>query len=164
MEQTYKYYIYHIPSRRKIGATTELDVRMRAHGVTNDYEILETMDGDWDFGWIVGNREIELQKEYGYKVDDVHYQISRQNRRQGGIIGGSVRSDKKTVACTINASKGGIVSGPIVGKKHKESGQWLTVQKLGGSKTGSLIRNCPNCDRPLKGPGAYNSHTKKCLN
>ena len=31
-------------------------------------------------GWLAGDREIELQKEYGYSVDKSHYMISVQNR------------------------------------------------------------------------------------
>lgn len=40
------------------------------------WEILETHTD----GWKAGDREIELQKEYGLPVDKVHYMISRQNR------------------------------------------------------------------------------------
>lgn len=52
-----------------------------------EWEILETHED----GWLAGDREQELQKEYGLPVDKVHYMISRQNRRKGGIVGGATR-------------------------------------------------------------------------
>jgi len=55
---------------------------MKEQGFT-EWEILWQEDGDWDFGWIAGDKEIELQKEYGYEVDKSHYQISRINRAKG---------------------------------------------------------------------------------
>ena len=60
------YYLYHIPGK-KIGVTT--DPRMRVEKQQgykpNQYEILLTT-GDIDE---VSNKEIELQKRYGYRVD-----------------------------------------------------------------------------------------------
>ena len=68
------YYIYHIPEV-KIGCTNNLDKRMADQGFT-DWEILETHED----GWIAGDREIELQKQYGYPVDKSHYMVSLNNR------------------------------------------------------------------------------------
>jgi hypothetical protein len=75
---SYTYYIYHIPGI-KIGCTTDLTKRMQDQGFTN-WEILWQQEGDYEFGWIAGENEIELQKLYDYKVDTVNYQVSRQNR------------------------------------------------------------------------------------
>ena len=60
------YYIYHIPGK-KIGVTCDLNNRVTAQQgyAPDEYEILETPK-DID---VVTNRELELQKEYGYKVD-----------------------------------------------------------------------------------------------
>ena len=60
------YCIYHIPGK-KIGVTNNLEERVtRQQGYTEDeYEILDMSD---DICYI-SHREIELQKEYGYKVD-----------------------------------------------------------------------------------------------
>ena len=60
------YYIYHIPGK-KIGVTCDLNNRVTAQQgyAPDEYEILETHK-DID---VVSNRELELQKEYGYKVD-----------------------------------------------------------------------------------------------
>ena len=60
------YYIYHIPGK-KIGVTCDLNNRVTAQQgyAPDEYEILETHK-DID---VVSNRELELQKAYGYKVD-----------------------------------------------------------------------------------------------
>jgi len=60
------YYLYHIPGK-KIGVTRDLNSRVTLmQGYKeNEYEVLFTSD-DIDF---ISNKEIELQKSYGYKVD-----------------------------------------------------------------------------------------------
>jgi hypothetical protein len=77
----YTYYIYHIEGI-KIGCTTDLIKRMADQGFT-EWEILWQEEGDYDFGWIAGDKEIELQKEYGLPIDNSNYQISRNNRAKG---------------------------------------------------------------------------------
>jgi len=60
------YYLYHIPGK-KIGVTRNLKNRvtlMQGYKET-EYEVLEQSD-DIDY---ISDREIELQKSYGYKVD-----------------------------------------------------------------------------------------------
>ena len=60
------YYLYHIPGK-KIGVTRNLNTRatlMQGYK-ENEYEVLEQSD-DIDY---ISDREIELQKSYGYKVD-----------------------------------------------------------------------------------------------
>ena len=69
------YYIYHIPGT-KIGCTKTLEKRISEQGFT-EWEVLETHTD----GWLAGDREIELQKEYGYPVDKVHYMITLQKFR-----------------------------------------------------------------------------------
>ena len=61
------YYIYHIPGK-KIGCTKNVDSRLRQQNSIN-YEILETHTDIH----IASQREIELQKQYGYKVDKTTY-------------------------------------------------------------------------------------------
>jgi len=63
----YMYYIYHIPGI-KIGCTIDYPYRCIKQNYT-EYELLET----YEDGWIAGDREIELQKQYGYPVDRQHY-------------------------------------------------------------------------------------------
>ena len=60
------YYLYHIPGK-KIGVTRDLNNRVTLiQGYKeNEYEVLEQSE-DIDY---ISDREIELQKSYGYKVD-----------------------------------------------------------------------------------------------
>ena len=60
------YYLYHIPGK-KIGVTRNLNHRVTLiQGYKeNEYEVLEQSD---DINYI-SDREIELQKSYGYKID-----------------------------------------------------------------------------------------------
>lgn len=60
------YYLYHIPGK-KIGVTRNLNTRVTLmQGYKEgEYEVLEQSD-DINF---ISDREIELQKSYGYKVD-----------------------------------------------------------------------------------------------
>ena len=60
------YYLYHIPGK-KIGVTRNLNnrVTLMQGYKEGEYEVLEQSD-DIDF---ISDREIELQKSYGYKVD-----------------------------------------------------------------------------------------------
>jgi len=64
------YYLYHIPGK-KIGVTRNLNHRVTLiQGYKeNEYEVLEQSD---DINYI-SDREIELQKSYGYKVDIKKY-------------------------------------------------------------------------------------------
>lgn len=61
------YYIYHIPGK-KVGCTKNPNSRLRQQNATT-YEILETHSDIY----IASKREIELQKQYGYKVDTCTY-------------------------------------------------------------------------------------------
>lgn len=86
------YYIYHIPNHKwkdssigKIGCTDELIIRMRKQGAT-EYQILET---HLDI-YIASDREIELQKQYGYPVDKIPYWRTVKMSSKGGKIGGVV--------------------------------------------------------------------------
>jgi len=60
------YFIYHIPGK-KIGVTSDLNSRVTiTQGYNPDeYEVLDQSD---DINYI-SEKEIELQKSYGYKVD-----------------------------------------------------------------------------------------------
>ena len=64
------YYLYHIPGK-KIGVTSNLNNRVTLiQGYKADeYEVLDSSD-DIDY---ISDREIELQKSYGYKVDRQKY-------------------------------------------------------------------------------------------
>ena len=64
------YNIYHIPGK-KIGVTRNLNKRVTEQQgyAPGEYEVLFTSD-DIDF---ISNKEIELQKSYGYKRDRTLY-------------------------------------------------------------------------------------------
>ena len=64
------YYIYHIPGK-KIGVTRNLNTRVTLTQGYNpeEYEVLDQSD-DIDY---ISEKEIELQKSYGYKVDRKKY-------------------------------------------------------------------------------------------
>jgi hypothetical protein len=112
------YNIYHIPefvysdgSIGKIGVSHRLTGRMRENlkksveGFSN-WEVLEEHKDIYK----VSDREIELQKQYGYKVDTIPYWR------------------------TINmATKEGRIKG---GKKNAESGHMKNIQKIGCSISG----------------------------
>ena len=67
---TETYYLYHIPGK-KIGVTCNLNSRVTlTQGYNPDeYEVLDQSD-DIDY---ISEKEIELQKSYGYKVDRKKY-------------------------------------------------------------------------------------------
>ena len=64
------YYLYHIPGK-KIGVTRDLNTRVTlTQGYKpSEYEVLDQSD-DVDY---ISDKEIELQKSYGYKVDRKKY-------------------------------------------------------------------------------------------
>ena len=64
------YYLYHIPGK-KIGVTRDLNTRVTLiQGYKpSEYEVLDQSD-DVDY---ISDKEIELQKSYGYKVDRKKY-------------------------------------------------------------------------------------------
>ena len=124
--KTYTYYVYHIVGV-KIGCTTELEERMSDQGFT-EWEILWQEEGDYEFGWTAGDKELELQKEYGYEVDRTHYQVVRENRRRGGIIGGSVKGAKLTFTQEHKKRLSLSSKGIPKSTKHKES---ISIANIG---------------------------------
>ncbi len=64
------FYIYHIPGV-KIGCSQNIKKRMQSQKFV-DYEILEEHYDEYK----ASDREIELQKQYGYKVDRIPYWMS----------------------------------------------------------------------------------------
>jgi hypothetical protein len=155
------YYIYHIPGV-KIGCTTQPDRRVNQQGAT-EYEILETHSDIH----IVSQREIELQKQYGYKVDNTLYSQSYEwatkagfnARSKGGKSSGTMQRDNGLLKKF--QSEGGKVRGPIQGKKNSESG---LISKLGkkNSEFNNRIRQCPHCGITTRGVGYERWHGDKC--
>jgi hypothetical protein len=117
------YYIYHIPGK-KIGCSKNPNRRTKQQGAI-EFEILEQHE---DIN-IASEREIELQKQYGYNVDKTTYNKSTQGYSLEKVIkagkmsatkswnnnrsreleksskGGKINSEKtskKTFMCDIN--------------------------------------------------------------
>ena len=97
-----KYIIYHIPGK-KIGVTNDLYNRVEYQQgyEVGEYEILESSD---DIKYI-SKREIELQKEYGYKVDLIPYnELSVNQKLKNMNI--NVTEQTTTFPCPLNKLKG----------------------------------------------------------
>jgi hypothetical protein len=83
------YYIYHIKGV-KIGCSKNPQNRTRQQGAT-EYEILET-HCDID---VASEREIQLQKQYGYKVDTTtYYNSTKQFKIENVVKAGKVSATK----------------------------------------------------------------------
>jgi NTP pyrophosphatase (non-canonical NTP hydrolase) len=67
-----EYHIYHIPGK-KIGVTQNLEARVHTQQgyLPGEYEVLESSD-DIDY---ISDKELILQKEYGYKIDRKLYKL-----------------------------------------------------------------------------------------
>jgi len=97
-----EYIIYHIPGR-KIGVTNDLYNRVeRQQGYdVGEYEILESST-DIDY---ISTREIELQKEYGYRVDLKPYnELSVNLKLKNMNI--NITEQTTTFPCPLNMLKG----------------------------------------------------------
>ena len=97
-----KYIIYHIPGK-KIGVTNDLYNRVECQQgyEVGEYEILESSD---DIKYI-SKREIELQKEYGYKVDLIPYNELNVNQKLKNM-NINVTEQTTTFPCPLNKLKG----------------------------------------------------------
>ena len=91
------YYLYHIPGK-KIGVTRDLNTRVTLiQGYKpSEYEVLDQSD-DIDY---ISDKEIELQKSYGYKVDRKLY------KNLFNIMRINVTEQTSTFACPLNQLQG----------------------------------------------------------
>ena len=121
------YYIYHIPGK-KIGVTRNLKnrVTLRQGYKKGEYEVLETHE-DIDY---VSKRELELQNEYGYKMDNKSYKelVNKNNK-----MNVNVTEQTTTFPCPVNKLKGQLMDniGMIWETQHgkfmldKEMVKWI---------------------------------------
>ena len=93
------YYIYHIPGK-KIGVTCDLNNRVTVQQGydSSEYDILESSD-DIDY---ISSKEIELQREYGYKVDMVPY----KNLKPKTKMNINITEQTTTFPCPVDKLKG----------------------------------------------------------
>jgi|TARA_R110002012_G_scaffold5897_5_gene27190 NTP pyrophosphatase (non-canonical NTP hydrolase) len=93
------YYIYHIPGK-KIGVTCDLNNRVTVQQGydSSEYDVLESSE-DVDY---ISSKEIELQREYGYKVDMVPY----KNLKPKTKMNINITEQTTTFPCPVNKLKG----------------------------------------------------------
>lgn len=136
------YYIYHIPNV-KIGCTHNLQNRLRQQ-TKGEWEILETHT-DID---IASQRELQLQKEYGYEVDKSTYKESVQNFKLESVV------------------KAGRASATKSWQNHRERELEKCSKggKIGGSFSyiNSQKKTCPYCNKEFS-LGTYGRwHGDRC--
>lgn len=137
------YYIYHIldfiqkdGSIGKIGCSTEPKKRINSQGYSN-FEILEQHIDIY----IASEREQELQKQYGYKVDTAPYYSSYNQRGVMGSIGGLSKSQAKINAVLNNRTTWANTA------KFRDKEKVLYNAKYNG---GTLkVRDCVYCGRTI---------------
>lgn len=156
------YYIYHIPGI-KIGCSKNPKRRVKTQGYT-EFTILETHTDIQ----IASEREIELQKEYGYKVDCTLYKQTTSSPTLEGIIKGGQNGALKKWQLENpelykekqkeSASLGGRKQGPIQGKKNVESGH---ISNL-GIEQAKKIYTCEYCKKTGKSSSMFRWHFENC--
>ena len=97
-----KYIIYHIPGK-KIGVTNDLYNRVESQQgyEVGEYEILESSD---DINY-VSKKELELQREYGYRVDRIPYNELNVNQKLKNMKI-NITEQTTTFPCPVNKLKG----------------------------------------------------------
>ena len=114
------YYLYHIPGK-KIGVTRNLKnrVTLMQGYKENEYEVLEQSE-DIEY---ISDREIELQKSYGYKIDLKKYKNLKFNKMKINAT-----EQTSTFPCPVNKLKGQLMDN--VGLKWQtEFGQFEITKK-----------------------------------
>ena len=95
------YYIYHIPSAKKIGVTCDLKERVehqQGYRPGEYHVILESENIDY-----VSEQELSLQEYYGYRVDEIPYNKLKCNNMNMRI---NVTEQTTTFPCPVNKLKG----------------------------------------------------------
>ena len=115
------YYLYNIPGK-KIGVTCNLNSRVTlTQGYTPDeYEVLDQSD---DINYI-SEKEIELQKSYGYKVDRKKYNELVKLNKNMNI---NVTEQTTTFPCPVNKLKGQLLDN--IGMEWKTEHGTLHITK-----------------------------------
>ena len=101
MHKEMTYYLYHIPGK-KIGVTRDLNsrvVQQQGYGLDE----IEVLDQSTDIEYI-SDREIELQKSYGYKVDRKKYKELYINKIKSMHINATEQTS--TFPCPVSKLKG----------------------------------------------------------
>ena len=98
-----EYHIYHIPGK-KIGVTQNLEARVHTQQgyLPGEYEVLESSD-NIDY---ISDREIELQKEYGYRIDKELYKLLKTETKSMKI---NVTEQTTTFPYPVSKLKGNLM-------------------------------------------------------
>jgi hypothetical protein len=133
------YLIYEIVGV-KVGCTRSdrFEKRQRAQQDKGQMIILE----EYEDIYVASNREYELQREKGYKIDPRRYHETVALSSLGGKAGNFA-----------GRQKGGLKGGITTGRKNVESGH---LKRLNAMQV-----KCPWCDRLFNPPGLGN-HKKAC--
>ena len=115
------YYLYHIPGK-KIGVTRDLNTRVTLIQGYNpsEYEVLDQSD-DIDY---ISDKEIELQKSYGYKVDRKKYKNLFKKMKI------NVTEQTSTFAVPLNKLKGHLMDNLGMSWKTSHGTFKLDVQSV----------------------------------
>jgi hypothetical protein len=159
------YYIYHIPGI-KIGCSKNPKRRVKAQGYT-EFIILETHTDIQ----IASEREISLQKEYGFKIDNTPYKQTikaptldgMKKGGQNGVLKKWMEENPEQFKNNqqIAAKLGGLKQGSIQGNINKENGH---MSQLGKQMTiyNNRLQTCPYCGKESKGIGYSRWHGENC--
>ena len=135
-----KYYIYHIEGK-KIGCSTQPKRRVQMQGYS-EWTILEEHSDIY----IASDREIELQKQYGYLIDTIPYWKAYEMRTKNSDLNGSIRG------------------GQTQGRINDISGHLAKVRipSNGGKASSNIKKQCPHCNYIGKMPSIFRNHFDRC--
>ena len=114
------YYLYHIPGK-KIGVTRDLNTRVTLIQGYNpsEYEVLDQSE-DIDY---ISNKEIELQKSYGYRVDRKLYKNLFNKMKI------NVTEQTTTFPCPVDKLKGQLMDNIGLTWSHPQYGQFKITKE-----------------------------------
>ena len=121
------YCIYHIPGK-KIGVTNDIQNRVvRQQGYSEDeFEILEMSE---DISYI-SDREIELQKALGYRVDHRLYKDLKPNKANLNHMNINITEQTTTFPCPVNKLKGRLMDEMAMGWSTEHGNFCITADSI----------------------------------
>ena len=121
------YCIYHIPGK-KIGVTNDIQNRVvRQQGYSEDeFEILEMSE---DISYI-SDREIELQKALGYRVDHKLYKNLKPKNKELNHMNINITEQTTTFPCPVNKLKGRLMDEMAMGWSTEHGNFCITADSI----------------------------------
>lgn len=141
-----EYYIYHIKGI-KIGCTDNIERRLEQQGY-KEFEILETHTDIFK----ASNRELALQKKYGYQIDRIPYfkSVERWGSKAGKIGGRNAVTTQKQNKLGLHTndktkrSEWSSIGGKALREKYDD--KWFSER---GRKGGGNIQSKLVCSKPV---------------